>query len=132
MFAIFAYGQSFAGKTCTMMGSIYEDAFRWNGIFAPMCGDMFKCMSQAPCSGDKRTTYAVKVAMLEVYLNDLHDLLKVRSANLKIRRDPDGSERSGSEGKGCHLGPGNGASAADRVHGSSCESHRLLIFLPCP
>ena len=83
---LFAYGQTGAGKTFSMMGLTHMEAMR--GIIPRMCDDVFKRISEAACSGNKKTTYAVKVAMLEIYHDHVQDLLKARSANLKIRMDP--------------------------------------------
>jgi|UniRef100_A0A7S4FYE6 kinesin family protein 1 len=80
---IFAYGQTSSGKSHSMMG--YEGKGR--GVSPRMCEEMFARIEEAK-EAKKNTTYSVKVAMLQIYNEQVQDLLKKGGPNLKIVNDP--------------------------------------------
>lgn len=80
---IFAYGQTGAGKSYTMMGK-QEDG--QEGIIPLVCKDMF--MRIASCR-DEELQYAVEVSYMEIYCERVRDLLNPKKqSNLRVREHP--------------------------------------------
>ncbi|XP_068217159.1 kinesin-like protein unc-104 isoform X4 [Palaemon carinicauda] len=80
---IFAYGQTGAGKSYTMMGK-QEDG--QEGIIPLICKDMFDKMSS--CSDDE-LQYSVEVSYMEIYCERVRDLLNPKNKNsLRVREHP--------------------------------------------
>ena len=98
----FAYGQTGAGKTHTMMGSRTEESEA--GIIPRMVADVFSHINSA----DANEEFTVKASYVEIYLERIRDLLDsgankhqsgssrgttasgFDSKNLKIRHDKKG------------------------------------------
>ncbi|CAH8533292.1 unnamed protein product [Heterobilharzia americana] len=80
---LFAYGQTGSGKTYTMGTYVTENLPEDSvGIVPRIIGDLFERMS------DYEYEYAVKVSFLEIYKEDIHDLLaEDASAPLQIREE---------------------------------------------
>ncbi|KAL8705228.1 MAG: hypothetical protein Q9201_001644 [Fulgogasparrea decipioides] len=79
---IFAYGQTGAGKSYSMMG-YGEEA----GVIPRICEDMFKRIAEL--QKDKNLTYTVEVSYLEIYNERVRDLLNPSTkGNLKVREHP--------------------------------------------
>jgi kinesin family protein 11 len=80
---LFAYGQTGTGKTYTMEGS-RDDPSKWNsteaGIIARSINTIFESLT-------KHDDYSVKVSHLELYNEELCDLLNPENKNLKIYED---------------------------------------------
>lgn len=76
---IFAYGQTGAGKSYTMMGG--DGAHR--GLIPRTCEDMFERISKH--KSEEGVTYTVLVSYFEVYNEQIYDLLDTSG-----RRDPNG------------------------------------------
>lgn len=80
---IFAYGQTGAGKSYTMMGKQEEGQ---EGIIPLICKDMFKKI--ADCS-DEELQYSVEVSYMEIYCERVRDLLNPKNKNnLRVREHP--------------------------------------------
>lgn len=78
---IFAYGQTGAGKSYTMMGRQEEE-----GIVPMLCKDLFNRIRQTACSD---LEFAVEVSYMEIYCERVRDLLNPKNkANLKVREHP--------------------------------------------
>ncbi|CAG7819589.1 unnamed protein product [Allacma fusca] len=76
---IFAYGQTGAGKSYTMMGK--EDDY---GIIPLICQDLFHRIHS-----DNSTKYSVEVSYMEIYCERVRDLLNPKTnVNLKVREHP--------------------------------------------
>ncbi|KAG9510320.1 Kinesin-like protein KIF1A, partial [Fragariocoptes setiger] len=77
---IFAYGQTGAGKSYTMMGSRDEE-----GIIPRICNDLFTYLQSAGQDLD----YTVEVSYMEIYCERVRDLLNPRNqASLRVREHP--------------------------------------------
>ncbi|GBC07139.1 hypothetical protein RclHR1_07290001, partial [Rhizophagus clarus] len=78
---IFAYGQTGAGKTYSMMG-YGED----KGIIPLTCFELFKRINN---NQDPELTYQVQVSYIEIYNEQVRDLLNPRNKkSLKVREHP--------------------------------------------
>lgn len=76
---IFAYGQTGAGKSYTMMGSKEEE-----GIIPRMCNDLFQHLHAL--DSDENFKYTVEVSYLEIYFERVRDLLNPHNKkSLKVR-----------------------------------------------
>eukprot|EP00033_Pygsuia_biforma_P002681 GCRY01002962.1.p1 GENE.GCRY01002962.1~~GCRY01002962.1.p1 ORF type:complete len:710 (-),score=213.57 GCRY01002962.1:424-2553(-) len=76
---IFAYGQTGAGKSYSMTGN--ESA---RGIIPQMNKDIFAKIEEAPSS----MKYLVTVSFLEIYREEVKDLLNPSGKDLKVREHP--------------------------------------------
>ena len=76
---IFAYGQTTSGKTHTMLGSSFD-----KGILLQSMNDIFKFID------DNQDSREVTLwgSYMEVYNEQVNDLLDQNNSNLKIREDP--------------------------------------------
>jgi kinesin family protein 1 len=83
---IFAYGQTGAGKSYTMMGRLEPDQ---KGIIPLMCEELFQRIEQLSSSQDK-IQCTVEVSYMEIYCERVRDLLnpKNKTNNLKVREHP--------------------------------------------
>ncbi|XP_031437360.1 kinesin-like protein KIF1A isoform X7 [Clupea harengus] len=81
---IFAYGQTGAGKSYTMMGKQEKDQ---EGIIPLLCEDLFTKISTG--NNANGMSYSVEVSYMEIYCERVRDLLnpKVKS-NLRVREHP--------------------------------------------
>ncbi|GAB1860942.1 Kinesin-like protein unc-104 [Camponotus japonicus] len=80
---IFAYGQTGAGKSYTMMGK-QEDG--QEGIIPQICKDLFKKISY---TSNERLKYSVEVSYMEIYCERVRDLLNPKNrGNLRVREHP--------------------------------------------
>ncbi|CAH2272478.1 kinesin KIF1C [Pelobates cultripes] len=80
---IFAYGQTGAGKSYTMMGKPEPDQ---HGIIPQLCEDLFArvCSNQSP-----DLSFSVEVSYMEIYCERVRDLLSPKSkGNLRVREHP--------------------------------------------
>nr|CAD7400292.1 unnamed protein product [Timema cristinae] len=83
---IFAYGQTGSGKTYTMEG-VQENKDEW-GIVPNAIHHIFLAIDQAT-DKDKSIYFSVRVSYVEVYNDNIHDLLSEdHMASLSIREDP--------------------------------------------
>ncbi|KAM6920971.1 kinesin-like protein KIF1A isoform 8-T8 [Xenentodon cancila] len=81
---IFAYGQTGAGKSYTMMGK--QDVKDQQGIIPLMCEDLFTKISD---NTDNSMSYSVEVSYMEIYCERVRDLLNPKNkGNLRVREHP--------------------------------------------
>ena len=78
---VFAYGQTGSGKTHTMIGTPTDP-----GIMVKVMNDLF--IYSASESRQNRVTYKVTVSFLEVYNENIRDLLSDAEEYLDLREDP--------------------------------------------
>src|SRR5438132_206670 len=76
---IFAYGQTGAGKSYTMMGTKDEE-----GIIPNICRNLFNRMT------DPSTMYSIEVSYMEIYCERVRDLLNPHQnqSSLRVREHP--------------------------------------------
>ncbi|XP_037532975.1 kinesin-like protein KIF1C isoform X1 [Nematolebias whitei] len=80
---IFAYGQTGAGKSYTMMGK--QEAGQ-EGIIPQLCEDLFQRTGH---NSDPELTYSVEVSYMEIYCERVRDLLNPTSqGSLRVREHP--------------------------------------------
>ncbi|XP_073844322.1 kinesin family member unc-104 isoform X9 [Musca autumnalis] len=80
---IFAYGQTGAGKSYTMMGKQEEHQ---EGIIPMICKDLFKRIAATESDELK---YSVEVSYMEIYCERVRDLLNPKNkGNLRVREHP--------------------------------------------
>nr|XP_040041104.1 kinesin-like protein KIF1A isoform X13 [Gasterosteus aculeatus aculeatus] len=81
---IFAYGQTGAGKSYTMMGK--QDVKDQQGIIPLLCEDLFTKFND---NGDNSMSYSVEVSYMEIYCERVRDLLNPKNkGNLRVREHP--------------------------------------------
>lgn len=78
---VFAYGQTGAGKSYTMMGDM-EDA-KNKGIIPRIVEQLFAAFQTAP----QHMEFTVKVGYMEIYMERIRDLLNPQKDNLAIHED---------------------------------------------
>ncbi|KAK6355502.1 Kinesin heavy chain [Orbilia brochopaga] len=79
---VFAYGQTGAGKSFTMMGSdIDSDAFK--GIIPRIVEQIFASILASPGNIE----YTVRVSYMEIYMEKIRDLLAPQNDNLPIHEE---------------------------------------------
>ncbi|KAL0050716.1 hypothetical protein WJX82_005679 [Trebouxia sp. C0006] len=84
--SIFAYGQTGAGKTYTMIGQLGHSDQR--GLAPRVFEYIFKRISEEEDNvGRDQVRYSVKCSFLEIYNETITDLLKPSSGNLNLRED---------------------------------------------
>lgn len=76
---VFAYGQTGAGKSYTMMGDMNNDATK--GVIPRIAEQIFNYIQQDATS---TTTFVVGVSYMEIYMERIRDLLNQNSVNLPI------------------------------------------------
>ncbi|KAM9469257.1 kinesin-like protein KIF1A isoform 4-T4 [Clarias gariepinus] len=80
---IFAYGQTGAGKSYTMMGKQEKDQ---QGIIPLLCEDLFTKIND---NADNNMSYSVEVSYMEIYCERVRDLLNPKNkGNLRVREHP--------------------------------------------
>ncbi|XP_056330948.1 kinesin-like protein KIF1A isoform X2 [Danio aesculapii] len=80
---IFAYGQTGAGKSYTMMGKQEKDQ---EGIIPLLCEDLFTKIND---NNDNNMSYSVEVSYMEIYCERVRDLLNPKNkGNLRVREHP--------------------------------------------
>ncbi|XP_022597272.1 kinesin-like protein KIF1B isoform X9 [Seriola dumerili] len=81
---IFAYGQTGAGKSYTMMGKQEEGQ---EGIIPMLCEDLFEKINE-DCNKEE-LSYSVEVSYMEIYCERVRDLLNPKNkGNLRVREHP--------------------------------------------
>ncbi|KAF5206813.1 Kinesin, partial [Thalictrum thalictroides] len=88
---MFAYGQTGSGKTYTMMGDIHEIDAKLNedcGLTPRIFEYLFTRISmEEECQKDEKLRYSCKCSFLEIYNEQITDLLEPSSTNLQLRED---------------------------------------------
>lgn len=81
---IFAYGQTGAGKSYTMMGKPNDE--EQQGIIPRLCNDLFK---RIDLNNDQNLQHSVEVSYMEIYCERVRDLLNPKNTgNLRVREHP--------------------------------------------
>ncbi|KAM3871974.1 kinesin-like protein KIF1B isoform 3-T3 [Diretmus argenteus] len=82
---IFAYGQTGAGKSYTMMGKQEEGQ---EGIIPMLCDDLFQKINNDD-NNKEQLSYSVEVSYMEIYCERVRDLLNPKNkGNLRVREHP--------------------------------------------
>uniref|UniRef100_A0A8C5B3F4 plus-end-directed kinesin ATPase n=1 Tax=Gadus morhua TaxID=8049 RepID=A0A8C5B3F4_GADMO len=82
---IFAYGQTGAGKSYTMMGK--QDVKDQQGIIPLLCEDLFTKFNDTNI--DNNMAYSVEVSYMEIYCERVRDLLNPKNkGHLRVREHP--------------------------------------------
>ena len=97
---VFAYGQTSSGKTHTMMGPNFTDEAE-RGMIPRMVGHIFEEISMT-----NDVEFTIKISMIEVYMEKVHDLINPSAQNLKIREE---------RGKGVYIENVTEISVADEA-----------------
>ncbi|KAL9614019.1 MAG: hypothetical protein Q9167_001499 [Letrouitia subvulpina] len=79
---VFAYGQTGAGKSYTMMGSDIDDNEQ-RGIIPRIVEQMFTSIMRSPGNIE----YTVRVSYMEIYMERIRDLLMPQNDNLPVHED---------------------------------------------
>ena len=128
---IFAYGQTGAGKSFTMMGVLDDGALA--GVIPRATRHIFATIDEAPTD----VSFKVSVSYLEVYREVIRDLLDTRNTNLAVRE----SKTRGTYVEGCatigvateaevhqviQLGDAARAVGATNMNAHSSRSHCIV------
>ena len=76
---VFAYGQTGAGKTHTMLGSEQNPGIMFNTM-----KEIFKAMKKHSIDRE----YTIRVSFLEIYNENIKDLIMISNEMLDLREDP--------------------------------------------
>ena len=79
---VFAYGQTGAGKSYTMMGTDIDDDEQ-RGIIPRIVEQMFTCILRSPGNIE----YTVRVSYMEIYMEKIRDLLVPQNDNLPVHEE---------------------------------------------
>ncbi|KAK9474735.1 uncharacterized protein V1510DRAFT_405815 [Dipodascopsis tothii] len=79
---VFAYGQTGAGKSYTMMGPSIDDAENC-GIIPRIIEQIFQLILQSPAEIE----YTVNVSYMEIYMEKVKDLLQPQNDNLPVHEE---------------------------------------------
>lgn len=79
---VFAYGQTGAGKSYTMMGSDIDDA-DGKGIIPRIIEQIFSSIMSSPGNIE----YTVRVSYMEIYMERIRDLLQPHNDNLPVHEE---------------------------------------------
>ncbi|KAF0741926.1 hypothetical protein Ae201684_003112 [Aphanomyces euteiches] len=86
--SLFAYGQTGAGKSFTMMGKHKSNQHR--GLIPRICHELFSTMAQSNHPTDDRPRCTVKMTFVEIYNDRVYDLLNPQAKeSLKVREHPE-------------------------------------------
>ena len=84
---LLAYGQTGTGKTYTMEGFSYDGQNPARGIIPRAIEDIFRHIRD---KAEPQTTFMVRCSYLQIYNENISDLLKPERKNLAIRESPKG------------------------------------------
>ena len=92
---IFAYGQTGSGKTYTLGSggqSLYEGGGATDGIIPRTLQDLFGYLKEGVVTGvaDEREACQLSVSYVEVYKEEIRDLLSDNECDINIREDESG------------------------------------------
>lgn len=130
---VFAYGQTGAGKSYTMMGDM-EDAQN-KGIIPRIVEQLFAAFQTAP----QHMEFTVKVGYMEIYMERIRDLLNPQRDNLAIHEDKihgvyvkDLTEAYANSADEVYyylkIGQGSRATAATNMNQESSRSHSVFVI----
>ena len=131
---LLAYGQTGTGKTYTMEGFKYNGEDPQRGIIPRAIEDIFEYIRE---EGDPETTFMVRCSYLQIYNENISDLLKTERQNLQIREKKKGvfveglsewAVRSPSEIYALmKKGATSRATASTNMNDVSSRSHAVFI-----
>ena len=81
---IFCYGQTGTGKTYTMEGFTYDSQDPQKGIIQRTIEDIFNYIET---TSNENTKFIIRASFLQIYNENISDLLKPEKKNLQIRED---------------------------------------------
>jgi Kinesin motor domain len=84
---LLAYGQTGTGKTYTMEGFSYDGQNPNRGIIPRSIEDIFRYIRE---KADPQSTFMVRCSYLQIYNENISDLLKPERVGLQIREGPKG------------------------------------------
>lgn len=85
---IIAYGQTGSGKTYTMgTGDIHQSETSSLGLVPRFVNDLFQNLNYPEEQNDSTMTYKIKASFLEIYGEDVYDLLASSSSHLNMARN---------------------------------------------
>lgn len=131
---MFAYGQTGAGKSYTMMGSDIDDD-ETRGIIPRIVDQMFSSIMRSPSNIE----YTVRVSYMEIYMEKIRDLLMPQNDNLPVHEE----KTRGVYVKGLmeiyvasvqevyevmKRGGGARATAATNMNQESSRSHSIFVI----
>ena len=131
---VFAYGQTGAGKSYTMMGSDIDDD-EYRGIIPRITEQIFASI----LSSTSNIEYTVRVSYMEIYMERIKDLLNPQNDNLPIHEE----KARGVYVKGMleiyvsnvqevyevmRRGGSNRATAATNMNQESSRSHSIFVI----
>lgn len=130
---VFAYGQTGAGKSYTMMGDM-EDAQN-KGIIPRIVEQLFAAFQTAP----QHMEFTVKVGYMEIYMERIRDLLNPQKDNLAIHEDKihgvyvkDLTEAYANSSEEVYaylqIGQRSRATAATNMNQESSRSHSVFVI----
>lgn len=130
---VFAYGQTGAGKSYTMMGDM-EDAQN-KGIIPRIVEQLFAAFQTAP----QHMEFTVKVGYMEIYMERIRDLLNPQRDNLAIHEDKvhgvyvkDLTEAYANSAEEVYaylqIGQRSRATAATNMNQESSRSHSVFVI----
>jgi kinesin family member 5 len=130
---VFAYGQTGAGKSYTMMGDM-EDVQN-KGIIPRIVEQLFAAFQTAP----QHMEFTVKVGYLEIYMERIRDLLNPQKDNLAIHEDKihgvyvkDLTEAYANSADEVYaylqIGQRSRATAATNMNQESSRSHSVFVI----
>ncbi|CRK23149.1 hypothetical protein BN1723_018575, partial [Verticillium longisporum] len=79
---VFAYGQTGAGKSYTMMGSSIDDE-EGRGVIPRIVEQIFASIMSSPSTIE----YTVRVSYMEIYMEKIRDLLAPQNDNLPVHEE---------------------------------------------
>lgn len=131
---VFAYGQTSSGKTHTMQGPDIDNP-KLKGIIPRMVTTVFDAIGSSP----DYIEFRLKVALVEIYMERIRDLLDITKTDLKIREDKnrgiyiqDVTETYVSEENEIYnlmrIGTSNRAISATQMNEGSSRSHSLFML----
>jgi kinesin family member 5 len=130
---VFAYGQTGAGKSYTMMGDM-EDVQN-KGIIPRIVEQLFAAFQTAP----QHMEFTVKVGYMEIYMERIRDLLNPQKDNLAIHEDKlhgvyvkDLTEAYANSAEEVYaylqIGQRSRATAATNMNQESSRSHSVFVI----
>ena len=129
---VFAYGQTGAGKSYTMMGDMDDPEKK--GIIPRITEQIFNAIAV----GNTNIEYMVQIGYLEIYMERIRDLLNPSSINLSIHEGPRGPYVKdlrevyvgdiGDVLTAMHLGQGSRMTASTNMNLESSRSHSIFMM----
>ena len=129
---VFAYGQTGAGKSYTMMGEMDDPVKK--GVIPRIMEQIFDAIM---VHGSANIEYTVGVSYLEIYMERIRDLLNPMMDNLPIHEGPKGPYVKGLREiyvggveevyTALHLGQGSRVTASTNMNLESSRSHSIFL-----